>query len=81
MSMDIESDSEEGYRKSHPCTRIYIDGSKTLPPIKCALTQSLRNHSVEVVPHHISYRNGKRNLPKNVEQMLNSDKMSDYLFI
>jgi len=81
MSMDIESDSEEGYRKSHPCTRIKIDGSKTLPPIKSALTQSLRNHSVEVAPHYISYRNGKRNLPKNVEQMLNLDKMSDYLFI
>jgi hypothetical protein len=81
MSMDIESDSKEGYRKSHPCTCIHIDGSKTLPPIKCALIQSSRNHSVEVVPHHISYRKGKRNLPKNVEQMLNSDKMSDYLFI
>jgi len=78
--MDTESDSEEGYRKSHPCTRIYIDGSKT-SPIKSALTNSLRNHSVEVVPHYNSYRNGKRDLPKNVEQMLNSDKMSDYLFI
>jgi len=64
MSMDIESDNEEGYRKSHPCTRIYIDGSKTLPPIKSALRQSLRNHSVAFVPHYISYRNGKRNLQK-----------------
>ena len=60
MSMDIESDSEEGYRKSHPCSRICIDGSKTLAPIKSVLTQPLRNYSVEVVPHYISYRNGKK---------------------